>query len=77
MILINSLHWQRKRKRRPDITDDLIDYAVAQSPLFRDRRWDDLFNAICDIPPSGRRLKVVWKRLKTQEIKVITAYWLD
>lgn len=77
MTIIPSKHWAWKRKKRPDITDDIIEYAIAQSILIKDRKWEDLFNAVCKIPPSGRTLKVVWRRLKTQEIKVITAYWLD
>jgi hypothetical protein len=77
MTLIDSIHWQWKRKKRQDISDDIIEYAISHSIIIEDRKWEGLFNAICKVPPSGRTLKVVWRRLKSQEIKVITAYWLD
>ena len=71
-----SKHWMRKRKYRPDITDDSMEYCIQNSEVLRDRRWSDAFNAISRIPPSGRILKVVYKT-KGKTIKILTAYWLD
>ena len=71
-----SKHWMRKRKYRPDITDDSMEYCIQNSEALRDRRWSDAFNAISRIPPSGRILKVVYKT-KGKTIKILTAYWLD
>ena len=71
-----SKHWVRKRKYRPHITDDLMEYCIQNSEVLKDRRWFDAFNAISRIPPSGRILKVVYKT-KGKTIKILTAYWLD
>ncbi|MEK6936279.1 MAG: hypothetical protein AABW67_05820 [Nanoarchaeota archaeon] len=76
MGLIDSEHWKYKRKYRKDITDDMIEYAVQNSNELKDKHWDDALNAICRIPPSGRILKVVYKKEKLR-IKIITAFWLD
>jgi len=71
-----SNHWRWKRKSRPDITDDLIEYCLSNSDILKDKKWDDAFNAISRVPPSGRILKVVYKR-KGKAIKILTCYWLD
>jgi len=76
MNIIESEHWRRKRKYRKDITDDFIEYAVINSGELRDKYWEDALNAISRIPPSGRILKVVYKKEK-ENIKIITAFWLD
>ena len=33
--------------------------------------------AIARVPPAGRLLEVVYKKLARDKIKLITAYWLD
>lgn len=76
MELTDSIHWKLKRKRRKEITNDLIEYAIKNSNELRDKYWEDALNAISRIPPGGRILKVVYKR-KGDKIKIITAYWLD
>ncbi|MFA5174412.1 MAG: hypothetical protein WC438_04490 [Candidatus Pacearchaeota archaeon] len=76
MEVINSEHWKRKRKYRKDITDYEIEYAVKNSNELKDKHWEDALNAICRIPPSGRILKVVYKK-QQGKIKIITAFWLD
>ena len=65
----------QKRKYRPEITDDIIEYCIQNSEILKDKRWPDAFNAITRVPPSGRILKAVYKKGKT--IKILTAYWLD
>lgn len=72
----HSIHWQRQKKYRPDITDDLIELCIIGSEKVKDRDWPDAWNAIAQIPPSGRMLKVVYKE-KGKTIKIITSYWLD
>ncbi len=75
MPFIYSKHWMQKRKYRPEITDDIIEYCIQNSEILKDKRWPDAFNAITRVPPSGRILKAVYKKGKT--IKILTAYWLD
>ena len=72
-----SKHWKKRRLYRKDITDDFTIYAVQNSSIMKDKYWEDALNAICRIPPSGRLLKVIYKRLSKDKIKVITAFWLD
>jgi len=71
-----SEHWKRKREYRKDITDECFEYAIKNSNALKDRYWEDAFNVICRIPPSGRTLKSVYKGEKSK-IKIITAFWLD
>jgi len=72
-----SLHWKQKRDVRKEITDDLIEYAIQHSNALRDKNWPDALNAICRVPPMGRILKVVYRRIGKDTIKIITAFWLD
>ena len=77
MKFVYSLHWRRKRQVRKEITDDLIEYAIQHSNALRDKNRNDALNSICRVPPMGRILKVVYKRLGKDKIKIITAFWLD
>ncbi len=54
----------------------MIEYALNNSKILNDRHWEDTLNAMSKIPPSGRTLKVVYKKIENK-IFVITAYWLD
>ena len=77
MHLSYTHHWLQKRvKRRQDITDDLIEYCLTHSAILRDRTHEDVYNAITPIPPSNRKLKVVYQR-KGKTIRILTAYWID
>ena len=76
MKLIYSYHWIKQKKYRPEITDDIIEICINNSKKLKDRIWEEAYNAICKIPPSGRTLKVVYKE-RGKSIKIITAYWLD
>ena len=71
-----SKHWLKKRKYRKDISEDIIEYCIKNSNKLRDKYWEDAWNAITRVPPSGRILKVVYKS-KGKDIKILTAYWLD
>ncbi len=77
MKLEYSEHWMRKKKYRSEIGDDMIEYAVKNSDELRDKHWPDASNAISRIPPSGRILEVVHKKIGKDKIKIITAFWLD
>jgi hypothetical protein len=72
-----SAHYLRKKKYRADIAEYMIEYAIANSDELKDKYWEDASNAICRIPPSGRILKVVYKKIGTNKYKIITTYWLD
>ncbi|HIG93654.1 MAG: hypothetical protein QT02_C0002G0045 [archaeon GW2011_AR9] len=72
-----SKHWLWKKKYRSEITDDMFEYAISNSDELKDKYWPDASNAICRIPPSGRILKVIYKRNVNKTFKIITAYWLD
>ena len=77
MVIEYSKHWLKKNlKKRKDITNDMIEYALINSGAVKDKNWKDAFNAISRIPPSGRILKVVYKKTN-EKIFIITAYWLD
>lgn len=77
MQIVSSEYWARKRHKRPDISDDMIEYCIMNSNKLNDRTWESVWNAIARIPPSGRLLKVVYRE-KGKDIKIIvTAYWLD
>lgn len=77
MQFVESNHWKQKKKYRPDISEYMMEYAIQNSDELHDKHWDDASNAICRIPPMGRMLKIVYKRIGKQQIKIITAYWLD
>ncbi len=77
MELEYTKHWKKKKRYRKDITDGFIEYTIRNSNVFKDRYWKDALNAICRVPPSGRILKVVYKRISKDKFKIITAYWLD
>jgi len=74
--ITHSFHWKEQRQFRPEITDDLIEQCIQLSEKMKDRKWEDAFNAIARIPPSGRILKVIYRE-ESKTIKIITAYWLD
>ena len=76
MPIEHTNYWKRKKRYRPEITDDLLEYCIQKSDKLKDRKWPDVFNAIMRVPPSGRILKVVY-RIKGKTIKIVTAYWLD
>ena len=54
----------------------MIDYCIKNSNKLKDKYWEDAWNAVARVPPSGRILKVVYKT-KGKNIKILTAYWLD
>lgn len=72
-----SKHWKKKqRKKKKDITNEMIEYAINTSRVLKDKHWKDALNAVSRIPPSGRILKVVFK-IKNRNRFIITAFWLD
>ena len=77
MELIYSKHWKEQKRVRAEITDELIIHAITHANELRDRDWTDVLNVIARVPTSGRILKVVYKRISKDRIKIITAVWLD
>lgn len=77
MKFIHSSHWALKKKYRSEITDDLIEYAILNSNELKDKHWEDALNAIARVPPMGRILKVIYRKIGKGQIKIITAFWLD
>lgn len=78
MKFIYTYHWSLKNKlARANIKDYDIEYAIMHSTIIRDKYWDDALNAVCRVPPSGRRLKVVYRRYPQNYMKIITAFWID
>ncbi len=77
MKIIYSIHWALKKRKRQDITDDVIEYVILHSKILKDKYWEDAFNAVAVVPFTGRTLKVIYK-VKSKDIyKIISAYWLD
>ena len=77
MEIIYSKHWLRKQSRkRKDITNDMIELCLKNSKELKDNYWENAFNVISKIPPSGRTLKIVYKK-SNQKIFIITAFWLE
>lgn len=77
MEFVYSTHWYRKRRYRKEIEPYLIEYAIQNSKELPDKHWEDLSNALCRIPWNGRTIKVVYKRIGKNQLKIITAFWLD
>ena len=71
-----SIHWNKKREKRKDITDDMFEIAISSSRIIKDGRWEDAFNAIAIVPYTGRTLKVVYKK-SGGKVFIITAYWVN
>jgi hypothetical protein len=72
-----SEHWKRKQVFRTTITQSEIEFALLNAPALRDKHWDNALNAIFRIPPSGRILKVVYRKIGISHYRIITAFWLD
>lgn len=77
MSLEISDHWKRKRKYRPDITDDAILLTIARGVRVKDARWENVLNSTMRVSHSGRALKVVFRVIGPRRYRIITAYWLD
>ena len=64
-----SKDWVKKQKsKRKDITKEDIEFAFENSRILNDKYWKGAFNAICKIQPSGRTLKVVYKKTNQKTI---------
>ena len=76
MNIIYTRHWRtQKSLKRTEIDDAIIVYCIQHSDKLKDSYWEETWNAIAQIPPSGRTLKVVYT-MRSKTIKVITAYWI-
>jgi len=77
MSLESSSHWRKKRRHRPDISDDMILLVIVRGRKTKDAQWLGVMNSVGRAPPSGRTLKVVYRILGRKRYRIITAYWLD
>ncbi|MDO8633747.1 MAG: hypothetical protein Q7K34_00450 [archaeon] len=76
--IIESFHWKKKKKFRRNIEQYMIEYALSNPKDFeKDKTQDNALNVIMVIPQNGKRLKVVFRKIGSQTIKLITAYYLD
>ncbi len=78
MEIIESLHWQEKKKFRKNIENYMVEYAITYAAEFqKDKHHENALNAVCTIPQTGRTLKVVFRWVGKEKVKLITAYYLD
>ena len=77
MRISHTKHWEYRKQQRPEITDDILEYAIIMGRPRRDTHWDDCLNTVVHIPHFGKKLKVVYKWKKANNIKIITAFWVS
>ena len=77
MEIIESEHWKKKKAYRADIEDYMVEFAINNSRRQRDMHHHDALNAIARIPQTGKRLKVVFRIVGKDKVKLITSYYLD
>lgn len=77
MQIIESKHWQRKKRFRRNIEPYMIESVISGGPVQRDKIHDGALNAIGFVPQTGKTLKVVFRRITKEKVKLITASYLD
>ncbi|HZX34684.1 MAG TPA: hypothetical protein VFF09_04875 [archaeon] len=77
MLIEESLHWKRKKKYRKNIENYMVEFAVNNSKHGRDRLYTNALNAKALIPQTGKTLKVVFRKIGEDRIKLITAFYID
>ncbi len=56
----------------------MIEYAIGNSKQFEgEKHHENALNAIVIIPQTGRKLKVVFRWIGKEKVKLITAYYID
>jgi len=76
--IIESYHWQKKKKYRRNIELHMIEYAINSSEKYqKDAYHKNAVNTTVVVPETGRRLKVIFRKLGKQRVKLITAYYID
>ena len=55
----------------------MIEFTINSSDHHRDKTHPDALNAIANIPQTGKRLKVVFRKIGKDRVKLITSYYLD
>jgi hypothetical protein len=76
--IIESLHWKRKKPFRKNIESFMIEWVIVRSKKHeRDKHHSNALNASAVIPHTGRKLKVVFRKIGKDRIKLITEYYLD
>lgn len=78
MEIVESLHWKKKKRFRKNIESYMVEYAINSSKQIQaDKYYKNALNAVAVIPQTGKKLKVVFRWLGKEKIKLITAYYLD
>ncbi len=77
MEIIETSHWVKKNIFRQDIELYMVEFALMNSNFQKDKNDPALLNAIARIPQNGKILKVVFKFIGKDRVKLITAYYLD
>ncbi len=77
MRVIESKHWRHKKRYRKNIEPYMIEYVISNGVMQRDRYNLNALNAIAVVPPTGKTLKVVFRKIGGDKVKLITAYYLD
>jgi hypothetical protein len=56
----------------------MIEHVIGGSKGFeKDKHHENALNAIGVVPQTGRKLKVVFRWIGKERVKLITAYYLD
>ncbi len=78
MQIIESNHWKLKKIQRTNIENYMIEEVIKKTKKFeKDKKWSNALNAIKRIRETGKLLKVVFRFIGKNKIKLITAYYLD
>jgi len=75
--IVESFHWQKKKKYRKNIEEYMIEHAIINSEHKKDLHHKNAVNATAKIPQTGKTLKVVFRKIGEQKIKLITAFYID
>lgn len=56
----------------------MIEYALSNPNNFeKDKTHENALKAVIVVPQNGRKLKVVFRKVGSHTIKLITAYYLN
>ena len=77
MEVVESKHWRNKKRFRKNIEPYMIKAVIRNGLLLRDRLHLNVLNAMAVVPQTGKTLKVVFRKIGRDKVKLITAYYLD
>lgn len=77
MEIIGSVHWKLKEFQRKNIELWMIEFVLENCKEFkRDKTHENCLVGIARIPQTGRKLKIVFRKIGKEKIKLITAYYI-